>query len=71
MDAIVFTAAGVLIFQLWRGVLTAGPLTDAIEVREIAARPEESWAAPLPDTSSTSAPAAQAEAVASVATVLH
>jgi hypothetical protein len=70
MDALVFVGAGALLVKLWRGVLAAGPLTDPVEVREIAARPEEAFAAQLPDCSSTSAPAAQAEAVASVAAVL-
>ncbi|KAJ1616373.1 hypothetical protein T492DRAFT_895605 [Pavlovales sp. CCMP2436] len=53
MDAIAFIAA-------------AGPLRDAVEVREIAARPVESVAAQLPDTSSTSSAAVQAKAVASL-----
>ncbi|KAJ1636174.1 hypothetical protein T492DRAFT_1130105 [Pavlovales sp. CCMP2436] len=66
IDAIAFIAAGALAYKLWRGVLAAGPLTDAIKVREIAARPVEPFVAQLPDCSSTSSAAAQAEAVASV-----
>ncbi|KAJ1621374.1 hypothetical protein T492DRAFT_847081 [Pavlovales sp. CCMP2436] len=57
MNAIAFIAAGALGYTLWRGVRSAGPLRDAVEVREIAARPVEPIAAQLPDTSSTSSAA--------------
>jgi hypothetical protein len=66
MEAIVFAASGVLIYKLWRGVQEGGPRTKAVEVRGIAERPQEPVAAQLPDASSTTTPAAQAEAVDSI-----
>jgi hypothetical protein len=66
MEAVIFAASGVLIYKLWRGVQEGGPRTKAVEVREIAERPLEPVAAQLPDASSTTTPAAQAEAVDSI-----
>jgi hypothetical protein len=66
MEAIIFAASGVLIYKLWRGVQEGGPRTKAVEVRGIAERPLEPVAAQLPDASSTTTPAAQAEAVDSI-----
>jgi hypothetical protein len=66
MEAVIFTASGVLIYKLWRGAQEGGPLTRAVEVRGIATRPEEPVAAELPDASSTTTPAAQYEAVDSI-----
>jgi len=66
MEAVIFAASGVLIYKLWRGVQEGGPRTKAVEVREIAVRPPEPVAAQLPDASSTTTPAAQAEAIESI-----
>jgi hypothetical protein len=66
MEAIIFVASVALSYKLWRGVQEGGPRTKAVEVREIAERPLEPVAAQLPDASSTTTPAAQAEAVDSI-----